>query len=426
LSILEVNSVQSNLLNLNTQLTVGNVTLNTTTISTGSINITGNTTLSSVTVNGTSYSTLSSSLEYTNTQIFTSSELWNKPTWATNGNELVVVHAWGGGGGGNTGTGGGGGAFVSGYYLANNLGNTVSVVVGSGGGTVSTTQSVRYVRWVITAVRTPGSGTQASEFVLQNAGVDISMTGTTVTSSEAGSPGNQLPAQLVDGNLATKFYTGNGPTITLTFDLGSVKTFTGYRWATAEDVNERDPVSWTVQISSDNVNWTVVDTRTNFATSTSRNVYIGPFTFTALNSGSSSAFGNLIAYGGGEANTTIGGGGGGWLSAGLIANGGGPLGNTTVSGTSTFGGGAGGNTSTSTTGGISVYGGGGGGCGSGAGGYTVFGGGGGTATGARGTSVYGGLGGNSSVAASAPGGGGANNASGARGEVRVYTYRVAP
>jgi len=75
--------------------------------------------------------------ETVNTQLFTANGTWTKPSWATDGKELVIVHMWGGGGGGGSGPGGqssgGGGAFVYGYFIANNLSATQSVTVGLGG-----------------------------------------------------------------------------------------------------------------------------------------------------------------------------------------------------------------------------------------------------------------------------------------------------
>jgi hypothetical protein len=86
--------------------------------------------------------------ESVNTQIFTvaGSNTWTKPSWATTGNELVIVHMWGGGGGAkfNTpGSGGGGGAFVFGYFKSSQVNATCNVVVGAGGagnGTANATQ----------------------------------------------------------------------------------------------------------------------------------------------------------------------------------------------------------------------------------------------------------------------------------------------
>jgi hypothetical protein len=79
----------------------------------------------------------SSITETVNTQIFTANGTWTKPSWATDGKELVIVHMWGGGGGGSTnatsGYAGAGGAFVYGYFIASNCNATCNVVVGVGG-----------------------------------------------------------------------------------------------------------------------------------------------------------------------------------------------------------------------------------------------------------------------------------------------------
>lgn len=129
----------------------------------------------------------------------------------------------------------------------------------------------------------------------------------------------------------------------------------------------------------------------------------------------------MTASGGGQADASYGGGGAGWWSGGAPFTGGDPLGGIGNS-DSTFGGG-GGSQGAGISGGSSIYGGGGGGLTTGAGGSSIYGGGGGTSTGQRGTSVYGGFGGNTSISASTPGGGGASQGAGARGEVRVYTIR---
>ena len=126
----------------------------------------------------------------------------------------------------------------------------------------------------------------------------------------------------------------------------------------------------------------------------------------------------LIAYGGGSGGGSSSGCGGGWLGTGNTTVGGAPLGGNTTAGSadSTFGGGGGADTRNS------IYGGG-GGSGSGAAGNSVFGGGGGSKSSAVGTSIYGGFGGNTTQLPTIPGGGGGTQQSGARGEVRVYTYR---
>lgn len=141
----------------------------------------------------------------------------------------------------------------------------------------------RYVKWQITAVRQSGSSFQASEFNVRIGTDNVSMSGTTVTNPGGSNPNGEGPDNLVDGSTGSKcldFNMANSPfTTTLIFDMGSQKFFDGYRWATANDSPERDPVSWTVSASNDNVTYTTYDTITNYATPTSRFTYVGPFTF---------------------------------------------------------------------------------------------------------------------------------------------------
>lgn len=256
--------------------------------------------VSSIVIGGTGYDNFIT--ETVNTQIFTANGTWIKPSWATDGRELVMVHMWGGGGGGATRStgasgsswGGGGGAFVFGYYKINQLANSANVIVGSGG----------------------AGGFQA------NGGVGG-------TSSIANSIGGLFRA-----------FGGGG----------------GFANSSADDT----------------------------------------------------------------------GAGGGWFGPGIITTSGGtggaPLGGT--SGPSTFGGGG--------TRRGSIYGGGGGGTLSNDPINSIFGGAGGTSGSGKNISIYGGSGGNTTTSAEAPGGGGSGNlnntggAPGARGEVRVYTYRYTP
>jgi hypothetical protein len=138
----------------------------------------------------------------------------------------------------------------------------------------------RYVRWNITATKTASNLMQASEFVIQNVGVDVSMAGSTVTSNDAGQPG-ESPSGLVDNNTATKFCSlGTTGPWTFTIDLGSAKTFNGYRWATANDTEGRDPATWTVSVSNDGTNFTTKSTVTSYSATASRNTYVsGPWTW---------------------------------------------------------------------------------------------------------------------------------------------------
>lgn len=64
---------------------------------------------------------------------------------------------------------------------------------------------------------------------------------------------------------------------TLLFDLGAAYPFQSYNFFTANDTVGRDPANWTLEASNDNVNWTLLDTRTGFVATATRNVWAGPF-----------------------------------------------------------------------------------------------------------------------------------------------------
>lgn len=137
----------------------------------------------------------------------------------------------------------------------------------------------RYVRWVITDLKnfSTANSVQVSEFVLQDNGVDISMSGSTVTNPGGSNPGSEGPSNLKDGSTSTKmldFNIKNSPfTSTVIFDMGSATIFNGYRWATANDAEERDPKSWTISGSNDGTNYTTLHTVTGFTATVTRQAY---------------------------------------------------------------------------------------------------------------------------------------------------------
>lgn len=137
-----------------------------------------------------------------------------------------------------------------------------------------------YYRWQITnsKIYPPNANcVQASEFVFQLNGVDQSMTGVTVTNPSGNNPVGEEPPKLVDGLLTTKAldlnFVSNGNVTNFIFQFSSTKAFNGYRWATANDEEGRDPKSWTIAGSNDGTNWTTLHTVTNFTATTARQTY---------------------------------------------------------------------------------------------------------------------------------------------------------
>ena len=142
-----------------------------------------------------------------------------------------------------------------------------------------------YYRWQITETKTTppdANAVQASEFVFQINGVDQSMAGVTVTNPGGSNPVGETPPNLVDNNLTTKVVDINFVTNGLSnfiFQFGSAKSFNGYRWATANDFDSRDPKSWTIAGSNNGTTWTTLSTVSNFTATVARDTYQTPQTY---------------------------------------------------------------------------------------------------------------------------------------------------
>lgn len=74
------------------------------------------------------------------------------------------------------------------------------------------------------------------------------------------SPKGQDISKVVDGNVTTKFTTNNSR-FYLLWDGNSSVSVNSYSLTSADDAPEKDPASWTVYGSTDNTNWTVLDSR---------------------------------------------------------------------------------------------------------------------------------------------------------------------
>ena len=118
---------------------------------------------------------------------------------------------------------------------------------------------------------------QSAEFVFQIGGVDQSMAGVTVTNPNGNNPVGETPPNLVDNNLTTKAldlnFVSNGNVTNFIFQFSSAKSFNGYRWATANDEESRDPKSWTIAGSNNGTTWTTLHTVSGFVATTARNTW---------------------------------------------------------------------------------------------------------------------------------------------------------
>ena len=131
----------------------------------------------------------------------------------------------------------------------------------------------RYYRFAPTQLRvTNNCCVQLAEFEFLLDGVKV---GTPSVSNPSGSnPNGETPDLAVDGSLTTKWLDFNqGP---LVFDFGSATTVDGYRWSTANDATERDPIRWTLEGSANGTTWTLIDDRSDAdqSVTTNREAYL--------------------------------------------------------------------------------------------------------------------------------------------------------
>jgi hypothetical protein len=127
----------------------------------------------------------------------------------------------------------------------------------------------RYYRLLIDKVRdgAAANSVQLSEFRL----FDVNKSNLSPTYSGSGSyPAGEGPVQAGDGNLNTKWLDFTETSAILNMTFASNTTIGGYRFATANDAPERDPVSWRLQASTNNSTWVTISTITDSVVSTDR------------------------------------------------------------------------------------------------------------------------------------------------------------
>lgn len=149
-----------------------------------------------------------------------------------------------------------------------------------------TAAGITWVRWVVTEARSERF-MQAAEVALFDGAVRLPNrtedAAIVVTSpggdSEAPPEG---PESAYDGSTTTKwidFALNGGRESILLLQFPDPVAFDRYHWVTASNEGEsgRDPISWRLEVSSDGVSWTTVETRTVVAVTADRSAIVGPF-----------------------------------------------------------------------------------------------------------------------------------------------------
>lgn len=79
----------------------------------------------------------------------------------------------------------------------------------------------------------------------------------------------------IDNNFNTKFCGLNSIYATFSINMGKPVTIDYYYWCTANDSPERDPSSWTLRASNDNVVYVTIASQTNYQVTPTRNSCMG-------------------------------------------------------------------------------------------------------------------------------------------------------
>ncbi|MDB6078308.1 MAG: symbB [Akkermansiaceae bacterium] len=127
----------------------------------------------------------------------------------------------------------------------------------------------RYLRFTPTALRDPGTlAISLSEFQFFNGATRIPTLGTTVTdpSAIASSPASNV----YDNYLNSVWQNNSYFSASLTFDFGAPKAIDSYNFVTSLSAAGGDPVSWSIEGSTNGGDWEPVDSITNFVPTTDR------------------------------------------------------------------------------------------------------------------------------------------------------------
>lgn len=138
----------------------------------------------------------------------------------------------------------------------------------------------QYLKFIVSEVVIDSSGrVSISDFCVMNNGirVDYSLANASESPDEdsGDTPENAIDNVNGEGNVSTKWgnngiegngslFTERGP-VTLIIDFGQRVTANQYKWASSDSsVPQRNPKSWTVQVSLDNTDWSTVSTQSGY------------------------------------------------------------------------------------------------------------------------------------------------------------------
>jgi endo-beta-N-acetylglucosaminidase D len=143
-------------------------------------------------------------------------------------------------------------------------------------------KTFRYFRFVPTKTRdnpAVANSIQIAELQFLRHHSPISVAGVSVTNPGGNNPVGETPSNLLDGNLSTKWLDFNKSGLRFTFP--APVTIDAYRFATANDAEERDPSNWKFEGSPDGTVWTLLDDIDSYSATTARGTWQAEFNLPA-------------------------------------------------------------------------------------------------------------------------------------------------
>lgn len=133
-------------------------------------------------------------------------------------------------------------------------------------------QSFKFLRFDPVALRGGGDSTtvQLAELTFFSGWHSITKSGGVRRATNPGgnSPNNERPDKAFDDKQNTKWLDFNKKTLDI--ELYDATGITMYTFTTANDHEERDPISWKLSGSNDGEGWILLDEKTNYETPTTR------------------------------------------------------------------------------------------------------------------------------------------------------------
>ena len=149
------------------------------------------------------------------------------------------------------------------------------------GGSLTWGAGVRYVRFTVAQTRTAGQAPAMSELQLMLKGEIAAYPADVLIYATSSNGPTGGPDRLIDANTVTKWLASAANGQYVRIDLRRPMAVDGYRWYTANDAAERDPVSWKVEVSTDNATWFTVDERSGETVTATRTMLAGTWPFSA-------------------------------------------------------------------------------------------------------------------------------------------------